>query len=158
MERVELCGLSIPLDVLSVDSNGNYKISFPPPIESIGCNKSRKIVFCGNSGSGKTKMVKQLVLKELFPYHKHVPTLGVEVDVLYHNKTRYNIFDTAGKDKYRGIISGYYAMCEIAFVFEGGEGTKTIEDWVEEIREYAANSIIYVIEPWRIPQDILDVL
>lgn len=69
-----------------------------------------KCVLVGDGGTGKTTFVKRHMTGEF--EKKYVATLGVEVHPLvFHTnrgKIRFNVWDTAGQEKFGGLRDGYY--------------------------------------------------
>lgn len=68
-----------------------------------------KLVLVGDGGVGKTTFVKRHKTGEF--EKKYVPTLGAEVHPIdfVTNKGRiiFNVWDTAGQEKYAGLRDGY---------------------------------------------------
>jgi len=69
-----------------------------------------KCVLVGDGGTGKTTFVKRHLTGEF--EKKYVATLGVEVHPLVFNTNRgsirFNVWDTAGQEKFGGLRDGYY--------------------------------------------------
>lgn len=69
-----------------------------------------KCVLVGDGGTGKTTFVKRHLTGEF--EKKYVATLGVEVHPLVFHTTRgvirFNVWDTAGQEKFGGLRDGYY--------------------------------------------------
>lgn len=69
-----------------------------------------KCVLVGDGGTGKTTFVKRHLTGEF--EKKYVATLGVEVHPLVFNTSRgsirFNVWDTAGQEKFGGLRDGYY--------------------------------------------------
>merc|ERR1712235_94781 len=69
-----------------------------------------KLVLVGDGGVGKTTFVKRHLTGEF--EKKYVATLGVEVHPLvFHTNRgalRFNVWDTAGQEKFGGLRDGYY--------------------------------------------------
>jgi len=69
-----------------------------------------KCVLVGDGGTGKTTFVKRHLTGEF--EKKYVATLGVEVHPLVFYTTRgvirFNVWDTAGQEKFGGLRDGYY--------------------------------------------------
>jgi len=68
-----------------------------------------KLVLVGDGGVGKTTFVKRHVSGEF--EKKYVPTLGAEVNPMpwttNRGKLLFNVWDTAGQEKYAGLRDGY---------------------------------------------------
>ncbi|KAF6778686.1 hypothetical protein AHF37_01429 [Paragonimus kellicotti] len=75
-----------------------------------------KLVLVGDGGTGKTTFVKRHITGEF--EKKYVATLGVEVHPLdFHTtrgKIRFNVWDTAGQEKFGGLRDGYYIQGQCA--------------------------------------------
>jgi GTP-binding nuclear protein Ran len=72
----------------------------------------------GDGGVGKTTFVKRHLTGEF--EKKYVATIGVSVHPLdFHTNfgaLRYNVWDTAGQEKYGGLRDGYYIQGECAII------------------------------------------
>jgi len=77
-----------------------------------------KLVLVGDGGVGKTTFVKRHKTGEF--EKKYVATLGVEVHPLVFSTTRgmirYNVWDTAGQEKFGGLRDGYYIQGQCAII------------------------------------------
>ena len=77
-----------------------------------------KLVLVGDGGVGKTTFVKRHLTGEF--ERKYVATLGVEVHPLPFHTNRgqlfFNVWDTAGQEKYGGLRDGYYIQGECAII------------------------------------------
>merc|ERR1712025_693175 len=77
-----------------------------------------KLVLVGDGGMGKTTFVKRH-LTGVFE-KKYVATLGVEVHPLVFHTNRgpikYNVWDTAGQEKFGGLRDGYYIQAQCAII------------------------------------------
>jgi len=77
-----------------------------------------KLVLVGDGGVGKTTFVKRHLTGEF--EKKYVATIGVSVHPLdFHTNfgpIRYNVWDTAGQEKYGGLRDGYYIQGECAII------------------------------------------
>ena len=83
-----------------------------------------KIVLLGNGDSGKTTLVRRLLTGE---YQKlYEPTLGVEVHPFRFcvvsgstgmvSNVCFNLWDTAGQEKYADLGAGYYLCADAAII------------------------------------------
>jgi GTP-binding nuclear protein Ran len=87
-----------------------------------------KLLLVGDSGCGKTTLVKRHITGEFERDHK--PTLGVEVRPINfktnHGSFKFNVWDIAGDPKFEGLTDGYVigAHCAIIMV----DLTKNIAD------------------------------
>jgi len=77
-----------------------------------------KLILVGDGGTGKTTFVKRHLTGEF--EKKYVATLGVEVHPLvFHTNRgpiRFNVWDTAGQEKFGGLRDGYYIQGQAAIV------------------------------------------
>lgn len=77
-----------------------------------------KLVLVGDGGVGKTTFVKRHISGEF--EKKYVATLGVEVRPLdfmtNFGKLRFNVWDTAGQEKFGGLRDGYYIQGQCAII------------------------------------------
>ena len=74
-----------------------------------------KLILVGDGGTGKTTFVKRHLTGEF--QKKYVATIGVEVHPLYFHTSRgvvcFNVWDTAGQEKFGGLRDGYYIQVVI---------------------------------------------
>jgi len=79
---------------------------------------SFKLILVGDGGTGKTTFVKRHLTGEF--EKKYVATLGVEVRPLkfYTNcgPICFNVWDTAGQEKFGGLRDGYYIQGQAAII------------------------------------------
>jgi len=77
-----------------------------------------KLVLVGDGGVGKTTLVKRHLTGEF--EKKYIPTLGVEVHPLHFNtncgQVTFNVWDTAGQEKFGGLRDGYYIQGNCAII------------------------------------------
>eukprot|EP01090_Pellita_catalonica_P004296 TRINITY_DN14125_c0_g1_i2.p1 TRINITY_DN14125_c0_g1~~TRINITY_DN14125_c0_g1_i2.p1 ORF type:complete len:214 (-),score=40.45 TRINITY_DN14125_c0_g1_i2:96-737(-) len=77
-----------------------------------------KLVLVGDGGVGKTTFVQRHITGEF--EKKYIPTLGVEVRPLkFHTNfgpVLFNVWDTAGQEKFGGLRDGYYIQGQCAII------------------------------------------
>jgi len=77
-----------------------------------------KLVLVGDGGTGKTTFVKRHRTGEF--EKKYIATLGVEVHPLVfytsHGVIKFNVWDTAGQEKFGGLRDGYYISAECGII------------------------------------------
>merc|ERR1711908_72247 len=77
-----------------------------------------KLVLVGDGGVGKTTFVKRHLTGEF--EKKYIPTLGVEVHPLKFTTNcgplSFNVWDTAGQEKFGGLRDGYYIQGQCAII------------------------------------------
>merc|ERR1712164_116074 len=77
-----------------------------------------KCLLVGDGGVGKTTFVKRHVTGEF--EKKYVATIGVEVHAMPFHTNRgllvFNVWDTAGQEKFGGLRDGYYIQGQCAII------------------------------------------
>jgi len=77
-----------------------------------------KLVLVGDGGVGKTTLVKRHLTGEF--EKTYIPTLGVEVHPLKFSTNCgdlvFNVWDTAGQEKFGGLRDGYYIQGKCAII------------------------------------------
>ena len=117
--------------------------------ESINC----KVVLLGESAVGKTCLVERYTKSEF--HDNFAPTLGgtfIEKEISYkkYNKTiKFQIWDTAGQEKYRSINKLFYSDANIAILVYDITRKETFNEiknyWYEQVKENAPKNIQMVI-------------
>lgn len=97
-----------------------------------------KLILVGDGGVGKTTFVKRHLTGEF--EKKYIPTLGVEVHPLKfqtnYGKTQFNVWDTAGQEKFGGLRDGYYIKSDCAIIMFDVSSRityKNVPNWYRDI-------------------------
>jgi GTP-binding nuclear protein Ran len=109
-----------------------------------------KIIITGDAGVGKTTFVKQHLRNKFTT--EYVPTLGVDVDPITFNTNYgsiiFNVWDTAGQEKYGFLCEGYYVGVDGAIcMFDTTSNTsyRNLKGWITKIQNENKNSNIPTI-------------
>ena len=107
----------------------------------------QKIIFVGDSGVGKTTMIKNINeepyqdLREssigIDFYSKKITYKGIEI--------RLQMWDTAGQEKYRGLIPSYIRNAALIFLIydiSSKESFNNLTQWIEFINSYEKTKIV----------------
>ncbi|KAL0488327.1 Ras-related protein Rab [Acrasis kona] len=100
-----------------------------------------KLVIIGDSGTGKSCMLRQFLEGRLLDTDDQTTTIGVEfgaqiVDVA-GRKVKLQIWDTAGQERYRSVTRSYYrgaAGAIIVYDVTNVESYKNIIQWLDDAR------------------------
>merc|ERR1712061_377799 len=109
-----------------------------------------KLVLVGDGGVGKTTLVKRHLTGEF--EKKYVATLGVEVHPLcFHTNRgviRFNVWDTAGQEKFGGLRDGYYIQGQCAVIMFDVTSRityKNVPNWHRDIVRVCENIPIVLV-------------
>jgi len=113
-------------------------------------NAELKLILVGDGGVGKTTFVKRHITGEF--EKKYIATIGVEVNPMefYTSKgqVKFNVWDTAGQEKFAGLKDGYYidAHCAIIMFYVCSRITyKNVPKWHRDITRICGESIPIVL-------------
>lgn len=109
-----------------------------------------KLVLVGDGGVGKTTLVKRHLTGEF--EKKYIPTLGVEVHPLRFNTNCgnlcFNVWDTAGQEKFGGLRDGYYIQGNCAIIMFDVTSRityKNVPNWHRDIIRVCENIPIVLV-------------
>lgn len=109
-----------------------------------------KLIMVGDGAVGKTTFVKRHVTGEF--ERKYIPTLGVDVHPLvFHTnfgKLIFNVWDTAGQEKFGGLRDGYYIKGDCAILmFDVGSRVsyRNIPNWYRDVTRVLGNVPIVLV-------------
>ena len=112
-----------------------------------------KIITLGNSGVGKTSIIKRYVYNVFIS--DTMTTIGMNIsfkDIILKNnkKVRLKIVDTAGEEKYKSIAKSYYKNADgVFFVFalDNIDSLQNLQIWINNFNENHIKSIDKLIVP-----------
>ncbi|KAG5859404.1 Rab GTPase [Encephalitozoon hellem] len=114
------------------------------------CKYLFKIILIGNSGVGKTCLMKRYT-DETYSFTQS-STIGVDFKIksleAEGEKVKLQIWDTAGQERFRAIISNYYRGAHgIIIVFDMGskESFDNLGDWLGEVRKNTNENVEMII-------------
>mmetsp|Transcript_111859 Transcript_111859/g.219271 ORF Transcript_111859/g.219271 Transcript_111859/m.219271 type:complete len:217 (-) Transcript_111859:81-731(-) len=103
-----------------------------------------KLILVGDGGVGKTTFVKRHLTGEF--EKKYVATLGVEVYPLkFHTSCgpiQFNVWDTAGQEKFGGLRDGYYIQGQCAIIMFDVTSRityKSVPNWYRDLTRVCEN-------------------
>lgn len=109
-----------------------------------------KICLIGDGGVGKTTLLKRCV-SGVFE-KRYIPTMGVELDFLTFNTNsepiRFNVWDTAGQEKFHGLGEGYYIeadACIAMFDLTSVLSLRNLKGWIHSFRNVCPNVPIVLL-------------
>ncbi|KAL9656717.1 hypothetical protein ABK040_002984 [Willaertia magna] len=109
-----------------------------------------KLIVIGDGGVGKTCFVNSIVAKKFEP--SYIATLGVTTSRVEFNtskgKVRFDLWDTAGPEKFGGLRAGYYinASCAIIMFDVTSRLTyKNVPSWYKDITKICGENIPIVM-------------
>jgi small GTP-binding protein len=111
---------------------------------------SHKIVFAGESGVGKTSIIRRFV-DDTYDINGNLPTINVNfysksVNVR-DNTVRLQLWDTAGHEAYRSISTSYFRNAKMIILVYDVQNTTSFQNLVEwvDIIEESDQSIPWVL-------------
>lgn len=109
-----------------------------------------KVVLLGDAGVGKSVYIHRILTGEF--EKKYVPTVGAEVRPQVFNSTSgkivFNIWDTAGQEKYAGLRDNYYKDADAAIIMfdvTSRVSYKNIANWYRDIRAVRPDIPIVIV-------------
>lgn len=109
-----------------------------------------KLVLAGDAGVGKTVYTKRFLTGEF--EKKYVATVGAEVHPIDFNTTSgkivFNIWDTAGQEKYAGLRENYYKDADAAIIMfdvTSRISYKNVANWYHDIRAIRPDIPIVIV-------------
>ena len=98
-----------------------------------------KIIIVGNSGVGKSSLLKRAVQKQFTDNYQ--ATIGFEFLLIYYDingtKIKLQIWDTCGQEMYRSLVQGFYrntALTLLVYAINDQKSYDDINEWIKDIR------------------------
>jgi GTP-binding nuclear protein Ran len=131
-----------------MNTSSTMKSYIPPTIRTF------KIALVGDGGVGKTTYLKRFLTGDF--EKRYIPTVGAEIyDMELHPLTeeagklsRFEIWDTAGQEKYTGVTTNYYKNADAAIIMFDTTSLvsyKNVAKWYNDIREVSPNIPIVLV-------------
>lgn len=109
-----------------------------------------KVVLLGDTGVGKSSLVLRFITNEFKPYYES--TIGAsfmsKLIMVDGSPMKFQIWDTAGQEKYHSLAPMYYKGAAAAIVVYDitNESTfKTLQDWVAELKSKGPENIVIAV-------------
>ncbi|XP_006818266.1 ras-related protein Rab-22A-like [Saccoglossus kowalevskii] len=109
-----------------------------------------KLCLLGDSGVGKSSLVQRFV-SDTFNTHSQ-PTIGAsfmsKTLVVDDQSYKFQIWDTAGQEKYRGLAPMYYrgaAAAIIVYDITRESSFSAVKMWVRELEQYGPGDVVLAI-------------
>jgi small GTP-binding protein len=106
-----------------------------------------KVILAGNSGVGKTSLIQKVARGVFVPNHN--VTMTGDFSTIYYTlngvKTKLQLWDTCGLEKYRSTSRIFFRGAHAAFVmFDTTDqfSLSACQDWIREVRDLASSSVV----------------
>ena len=109
-----------------------------------------RVLTIGYTDVGKTSIILRFTKNQF--NDKYVSTIGIdfksktlEID---KNSVKITVFDTAGQEKYKGIVKSFYNKANgilLTFDLSNKESFSRLDYWVEELKEHIASNELYIL-------------
>jgi len=111
----------------------NYKMNTRSKTKM--AKKTYKLILVGDGGVGKTQFTHGKMGMDFD--NRYVATLGVEVHPVEHSNVVFNVWDTAGQEKFGGLGDGYYIQSQCCIVMCDASSKlsiKSLPNWVRAVK------------------------
>jgi Ras-related protein Rab-1A len=119
-------------------------------IGSAQCDLVLKIILIGDSGVGKSCVLKSFMGEAFEP--TYISTIGVDFElktVQHAGKTiNLQLWDTAGQERFRTITTSYYRSADailLCFDLTEEESFLNLQTWLEDVRLYSREGVCVML-------------
>ncbi|RLO12541.1 hypothetical protein DYB28_014328, partial [Aphanomyces astaci] len=109
-----------------------------------------KVVLLGDTGVGKSSLVLRFVTNNFRPYSES--TIGAsfmsKMLLVGDQAIKYQIWDTAGQEKYHSLAPMYYrgaAAAIVVYDITRKQSLVTLKNWVKELKQLGPDNIVIAI-------------
>lgn len=109
-----------------------------------------KVVLLGDTGVGKSSLVLRFVTNNFKPYSES--TIGAsfmsKMIMVEDTPIKYQIWDTAGQEKYHSLAPMYYrgaAAAIVVYDITRKQSLTTLKNWVKELKQLGPQDIVIAI-------------
>ncbi|GAB9476521.1 hypothetical protein Gpo141_00013585 [Globisporangium polare] len=109
-----------------------------------------KVVLLGDTGVGKSSLVLRFVTNNFRPYSESTIGASFMSKMIVVNDTpiKYQIWDTAGQEKYHSLAPMYYrgaAAAIVVYDITRKQSLQTLKNWVKELKQLGPDNIVIAI-------------
>ncbi|KAG7378364.1 Ras- protein Rab-22A [Phytophthora boehmeriae] len=109
-----------------------------------------KVVLLGDTGVGKSSLVLRFVTNNFRPYSESTIGASFMSKMIVVNDTpiKYQIWDTAGQEKYHSLAPMYYrgaAAAIVVYDITRKQSLTTLKNWVKELKQLGPDNIVIAI-------------
>jgi small GTP-binding protein len=109
-----------------------------------------KVVLLGDTGVGKSSLVLRFVTKNFRPFSES--TIGAsfmsKLVMVNGAAVKFQIWDTAGQEKYRSLAPMYYrgaAAAILVYDVTSMQSFRKVKNWCKELQSYGPEDIVLVL-------------
>lgn len=109
-----------------------------------------KVVLLGDTGVGKSSLVLRFITNEFKPFQES--TIGAsfmsKLFMIENNPIKFQIWDTAGQEKYKALAPMYYkgaAAAIVVYDITSMDSYRTLQTWINELQEQGPENIVIAI-------------
>ena len=115
--------------------------------------KEVKVVLLGESGVGKSSIIKQYVTKTFDPdIDSSISSKYISKEIIFpgiEKKIKFNLWDTAGQEKYRSLAKIFYKDANIIVFVYSVDNLKSFEGlknyWYEEVKTNSLSNVLFAV-------------